>query len=82
MTEEKKSLEDDLMNYQDKWVAILEDEERVVGSGETPIQAKAEAEANGYTETALFKVQPFGKFYSRPCDLRQTRVFRALHYQV
>ena len=54
------------MNYEDKWVAILEDEERVVGSGETPVQAKAEAEANGYPETALFKVQPFGKFYVYP----------------
>jgi len=63
MTEEKKSLEDDLMNYEDKWVAILEDEERIVGSGDTPIEAKAEADANGYGEAALFKVQPFGKYY-------------------
>lgn len=63
MTEEKNSLENDLMNYEDKWVAILEDEERVVGSGDTPIQAKAEADAKGYSEVALFKVQPFGKYY-------------------
>jgi hypothetical protein len=66
MAEEKKSLEDDLRNYEDKWVAILEDEERVVGSGDTPYQAKAEANANGYDETALFKVQPFGKYYVYP----------------
>lgn len=66
MAEENKSLEDDLMNYEDKWVAILEDEERVVGSGDTPHQAKAEADANGYTEAALFKVQPFGRYYVYP----------------
>ena len=66
MAEKKKSLEDDLMNYENKWVAILEDEERVVGSGDTPIQAKADADANGYTETALFKVQPFGKYFVYP----------------
>ena len=66
MAEEQKRLEDDLMNYEDKWVAILEDEDRVVGSGDSPIQAKAEADAKGYTEAALFKVQPFGKFYVYP----------------
>jgi len=63
MTDKRQSLEDDLMNYEDKWVAIAEDEERVVGSGETPRQAKAEADANGYPEAALFKVRPFGKYY-------------------
>lgn len=63
MTVKQKSLEDDLMNYEGKWVAILEDEERVVGSGDTPIQAKAEAVANGYDGAALFKVQPFGRYY-------------------
>lgn len=63
MADQKKSLEDDLLNYENRWVAISEDEDRVVGSGETPIQAKAEADANGYTEAALFKVRPFGKYY-------------------
>jgi hypothetical protein len=63
MAEEKKSLEDDLRNYEDKWVAILEAEDRVVGSGNTPIEAKAEADANGYEEAALFKVRAFDKYY-------------------
>ena len=63
MAGQKKSLEDDLMNYENKWVAISEDEDRVVGSGDTPSQAKAEADANGYTEAALFKVRPFGRYY-------------------
>ena len=63
MTEEKKSLENDLMNYENKWVAILEEEDRVVGSGNTPMEAKAEADANGYEEAALFKVRGFDKYY-------------------
>jgi len=63
MAEEKKSLEDDLVNYENKWVAILEEEDRVVGSGDTPYEAKAEADAKGYEEAALFKVRPFDKYY-------------------
>lgn len=63
MTEEVKHLEDDLRNYEGKWVAISEDEDRVVGSGDTPIQAKAEADAKGYGDAALFKVRPFDGYY-------------------
>lgn len=64
MAEEKEArLEDELMKYENKWVAILEAEDRVVGSGDTAYQAKAEADAKGFTEAALFKVRPFGKFY-------------------
>lgn len=63
MADSKRGLEDDLMNYENKWVAIAEDEDRVVGSGDTPREAKAEADANGYTEAALFKIRPFGKYY-------------------
>lgn len=58
-----KTIEDDLVNYENKWVAISEDEDRVVGSGNTPNEAKAEADANGYEEAALFKVRPFDKYY-------------------
>jgi uncharacterized protein DUF5678 len=64
MADDKRvPLEDDLRNYENKWVAILETEERVVGSGDTAYQAKAEADANGYSEAALFKVRPFGRYY-------------------
>ena len=63
MTEERKPLEDDLMNYENMWVAISEDEDRVVGSGTSPAEAKAEADGKGYTEASLFKVQPFGRYY-------------------
>ena len=63
MTDQNKSLEDDLVNYENRWVAISEDEDRVVGSGDSPLQAKAEADAKGYPEAALFKVRAFGKSY-------------------
>jgi len=63
MLEKKDPLEDELMHYEDKWVAILETERRVVGSGETAYEAKRDAEAKGFEETALFKVQPSGKYY-------------------
>lgn len=63
MAEEQLGLEDTLRDYEGKWVAISEDEDRVVGSGDTPVQAKAEAEARGYSEAALFKVRPFKGYY-------------------
>lgn len=63
MVEQKGGLEDTLRDYEGKWVAISEDEDRVVGSGDTPVQAKAEADARGYSEAALFKVRPFDRFY-------------------
>jgi len=67
MADGKDPLEDELMNYEDKWVAILEAERKVVGSGDTAYDAKRDAEANGYEETALFKVRPFGKYYVYAC---------------
>lgn len=56
-------LEEELGQYESKWVAILESERKVVGSGDTAIQAKREAESKGYFETALLKVPPAGKLY-------------------
>ena len=61
MTEDP--LETELMKYENKWVAILESERKVVGSGDTAYDAKVQAEANGYPETSLFMVQPPGKHY-------------------
>ncbi len=61
--ENRDPLEDELGKYENKWVAILEGERRVVGSGDDAHEAKLNAEANGYMETALFKVRSFGKLY-------------------
>lgn len=61
--EQKDPLEDELGKYENKWVAILESERRVVGSGENAREAQAEAKANGYADAALFKVRSHGKLY-------------------
>lgn len=61
--EPKDPLEDELGKYEGQWVAIQEETRQVVGSGETARQAKSEAEAKGYQETALFKVRHSGKIY-------------------
>ena len=59
----KDPLEDELGKYENKWVAILESERRVVGSGESAKDAMADAKAHGYEDTALFKVRSHGKLY-------------------
>ena len=56
-------LEDELGKYEDKWVAILESERKVVGSGDDAYEAKLDAEANGYPTTTLFKVPRFDTAY-------------------
>ena len=45
--------------YEDKWIAIDESEERVVGVGDNAFEATEDAERNGYQETILFKVPSF-----------------------
>jgi len=61
--EERDPLEDELMNYENQWVAILQKERRVVGSGTTAYDAKIDAEEKGYPETILFMVKPPGKYF-------------------
>jgi len=45
--------------FENKWVAIDESEEKVVGVGDNAIEANDDAERNGYRETILFKVPSF-----------------------
>lgn len=45
--------------FENKWVAIDESEERVVGVGDDALEATEDAERNGYRETILFKVPSF-----------------------
>ena len=61
--ETDEPLEEQLGRYEDKWVAILESEQRVVGSGDNAYDAKVNAEANGYPETTLLKVPRFDTVY-------------------
>ena len=48
-----------LEKYEDKWIAIDESEEKIVGVGNDAFEATADAERNGYQETILFKVPTF-----------------------
>jgi hypothetical protein len=59
--EPTKDLAGELAKYENKWVAIAEPEEKIVGSGENALEAKLEAERNGYADAALFKVGPFDR---------------------
>jgi hypothetical protein len=52
-----------LRDYEDMWVAVLESENRIVGSGADPFEAKADAEHKGYSETTLFQVPAFDQLY-------------------
>ena len=57
------TLTEQFRDYEDMWVAILESESRIVGSGADPLEARAEAERKGYGETTLFQVPTFDQLY-------------------
>ena len=42
--------------YEGKWIAIDGSEEKIVGVGDSALEATEDAERNGYQETILFKV--------------------------
>jgi hypothetical protein len=53
------SLAEQMRDYQDRWVAVVEDpEEKIVGSGKEPLDARLDAENHGYHEATLLWVPP------------------------
>jgi hypothetical protein len=48
-----------LEKYEDKWVAIDESQEKIVGVGNDAFEATEDAERHGYQDTILFKVASF-----------------------
>lgn len=48
-----------LAQYENKWVAIDEAQEKIVGVGDDAFEATEDAERHGYPETILFKVPSF-----------------------
>ena len=48
-----------LEKFENKWVAIDESEEKIVGVGDDAFEATADAERGGYPDTILFKVPSF-----------------------
>jgi len=61
--QKEDALAEELGRYAGKWVAVLESQQRVVGSGNDAYEAKVDAERNGYTQTSLFRVPAPGKYY-------------------
>lgn len=48
-----------LEKYENKWVAIDESQEKIVGVGDDAFEATKDAERQGYSDTILFKVPSF-----------------------
>lgn len=58
-----KNLLDELKKYENKWVALLEPDKKIIGSGKDVSEAKQEAVKKGYKDFILFKVFPFRAGY-------------------
>ena len=48
-----------LEKHENKWVAIDESQEKIVGVGNDAFEATTDAERQGYQDTILFKVPSF-----------------------
>lgn len=61
MNEMDEPFIEQLRQYEGKWVAIYETEteRQIVGSGDDAVEAKRDAEKNGYTEVVLLGVPRF-----------------------
>ena len=53
------ALSEQLEKYENKWIAIDESEEKIVGVGDDAFEASEDAERGGYQDTILFKVPSF-----------------------
>lgn len=53
----------ELKNYENKWVALIEPDKKVVASGDDASEAKKEAEKKGYKDIILFRVFSFRAGY-------------------
>jgi hypothetical protein len=69
MTEELSETElaylDELRKHENRWVAVLESEgeDIIVGSGKDAVEAKHNAQKNGFKDVVLFWVRPFNAGY-------------------
>lgn len=59
----KKTLLKELEKYEGRWVALLEPDKTVVGSGNDASEARRTAEKNGYRDVILLHVLPFRGAY-------------------
>ena len=73
---ESQELSFELLKYENKWVAILEDEQKIVGSGSDAYEAQQDAGRHGYTDVLLMRVRDTSVRYAfglRQCDINTTR---------
>jgi len=61
---ENQDLSYELMKHENRWVAILEPEERIVGTGADAYEAQQDAERNGYSEVVLMRVRSADAHYA------------------
>ena len=61
----EEAFADLVREYENLWVALIEKdgEEFIVGSGETPTEALAQAKAKGFTNAVLFSVPSFSQAF-------------------
>ena len=72
---ETSDLSYELLKYENQWVAILESEQRIVGSGPDAFEAKQDAENHGYSDVLLMRVRDTSVRYAfklRQCDISIT----------
>lgn len=60
-TKEELAKAEELRPYENKWVALVDD--KVVASGDSPQEVKAEAARRGFTDFAYHLVPSFSKQY-------------------
>jgi Family of unknown function (DUF5678) len=54
---------EELIPYENKWVALSKPSQSVVGSGKDVSEAKRDAESNGFTDVMFLKVYPSNMGY-------------------
>lgn len=60
---DKYDLSKSLKPYENKWVALRQEDNAVVGSGDNIAEARREAAAKGFTKVIFFQVFPFNSYY-------------------
>ena len=61
--ETRPTLTEQFRDYENMWVAILEPESRIVGSGADPVEARTDAERKGHSEITLSQVPALDQMY-------------------
>lgn len=61
---EKRDLSRELLKYENQWVAILQKEDRVVGSGPDAYEAQQDAARQGYSDVLLMRVRSTDTYYA------------------